>query len=94
MKFNFYLVLEFTNSDHAGPRLQKYLRPMPLEKFPVEIKSLKLDFLFSGFFCKLVWQFIYEYATQMEIDFQRLDFDWDFFFFFFFAATPVAVNQN
>ena len=37
-------------SDYARPRLQNYLRPMPLEKIPVEIEFLKLDFLFSGIF--------------------------------------------
>ena len=44
-------------------------------------------FPFGWHFCKLVWQFIYEYATQMEIEFQRLDFHWDFFFFFFGSYT-------
>ena len=52
-------------------------------KIPTRNRVSETRFPFQWLLCKLVWQFIYEYATQMEIEFQRLDFHWDFFFFFF-----------
>ena len=49
MKLELHLVLEFTRSEYARQRVQNYLRKMPLEKFPVEIESLKLDFYWQLF---------------------------------------------
>ena len=49
MKLELHLVLEFTRSEYARQRVQNYLRKMPLEKFPVEIESFKLDFYWQLF---------------------------------------------
>ena len=58
---------------------------MPLEKFPVKIESLKLNLHFNDFLVnksninrafesRFILAVIYEHATQMEIEFKRLDF--------------------
>ena len=54
MKLELHLVLEFTRSEYARQRVQNYLRKMPLEKFPVEIESLKLDFYWQLFMYMLL----------------------------------------
>ena len=85
MKLKLHSVLKFTRSEYARQRVQNYFRKMPLEKFPVEIESLKLDFNCSGFFVnksstnrvfetRFLLVIIYEHATAMEIESLRLDF--------------------
>ena len=64
---------------------------MPLEKFSVEIESLKLDLHCSRFFVnksitnrvfetQFLLVVIYEHAIQKGIEFKRLDFHWEIFF--------------